>query len=84
MRVYYQVETGFKLTNSKPSLVSLSLHSTLEYHPLIFSSYTSRLTHSRYFFSLPEAHGYIKYLYSRFPDCTVPYPVLDAKQLSLF
>jgi hypothetical protein len=85
MRFYYQVIAGFAFSAGKPSLVSLSLHSTPEYFPFLVGSYTT-LSHSRYFHTVAQANHYINYLYSRYPNSkaanTVSRPVLDALQLS--
>jgi hypothetical protein len=80
MRTYYQVYVSFKLSRGKPSLVSLSLHSSYIYFPFLVGSVSFSLSHSRYFHSVKEAQGYISYLYKRFPTTTAPYPVLDALQ----
>jgi hypothetical protein len=84
MRVYYQVIAGFKLSGGKPSLVSLSLHSTSEYFPFLVPSWSSCLSHSRFFKTVNQAKEYINYLYRIYPLCAIPYPVLDNKQLLLF
>jgi len=84
MSVYYQVCVRYKLTNGKPQLVGLSLHSSSIYFPFMVSSYTSSLSHSRYFLTIPEAEHYISYLFSRYPNCGLAFPVLDADQLLLF
>jgi len=81
MRTYYQVSAGFKLSRCRPSLVSLSLHSTSVYFPFLVGSVLSQ---SRFFYSAKEAQGYINYLYKVYPTTTVPYPVLDALQPLLF
>jgi len=84
MRVYYQVEAGYKIVKSKGFLVSLSLRSTSRYYPFLVSSNTAIRTVSYFFNSVREAQDYIKYVLSRHPDSTVPWPVLDAEQLTLF
>jgi hypothetical protein len=84
MRSYYQVSATFKLSGCKPSLVSLSLHTTSLYFPFLVGSISSLLSHSRFFRSVPEANQYIDYLFSRYPTSTAPRPVLDAKQPTLF
>ena len=84
MRVYYQVLSGFKLTKGKPSLISLSLHSSSVFHPYIVDSGYSPLYCSRFFHTLQEADNYITYLFSIYPKCGLPRPVLDASQLLLF
>ena len=81
---YYQVCANFMLLGSRPSLVSLSLHSTSEYYPFLVGSHASNLSISRYFRSLNLAKQYIAYLYSRYPNSTAPMPVLDPLQLLLF
>jgi hypothetical protein len=84
MRSYYQVSVTFKLFRGKPSLVSLSLHSTPVYFPFLVGSVSFLLSHSRFFRSVPEAERYINYLFSRYPTSTVPRPVLASKQPLLF
>jgi hypothetical protein len=84
MKTYYQVSTRFSLSGGKPSLVSISLHSTSEYVPFLVCSYFSPLAHSRFFYSVPEAQSYIDYLYARYPDSPATPPVLDSNQLDLF
>jgi len=84
MRTYYEVYVSFKLSRGKPSLVSLSLHSSYIYFPFLVCSPSSFLSHSRYFHSVKEAQGYINYLFKCFPTTTAPYPVLDFLQPSLF
>jgi hypothetical protein len=84
MKTYYQVFARFSLSAGKPSLVSLSLHSTSEYFPFLVRSLTSMLAHSRFFYTVPQAQTYIDYLYSRYPDSTATPPVLDSTQLDLF
>jgi hypothetical protein len=81
MRIYYQVIAGFAFSAGKPSLVSLSLHSTSEYFPFLVGSYTT-LSNSRFFHTVTQANHYINYLYSRYPNSKAPRPVLDALQLS--
>jgi hypothetical protein len=80
----YQVCATFKFSGSKPQLVSLSLHSTPEYSSFLVGSYTSLLSHSRFFYTVPQAQEYINYLFSRYPNSAIPYPVLDSDQLLLF
>jgi len=84
MKTYFQVCANFALSHGKPSLESLSLHSTSLYFPYLVSSNSSLLSHSRYFHTVSEADYYIKYLFSRYPNSKASYPVLDASQLSLF
>jgi hypothetical protein len=84
MSTYYQVYSIYKFSGSKPQLVSLSLHSTTEYFPFLVGSNTSLLSHSRFFHTVPEAEHYISYLFSRYPKCGLPRPVLDAQQFLLF
>jgi hypothetical protein len=82
--MYYQVFASYKLSHGKPSLSALSLHSSSVYYPFIVFSYSSLLSHSRYFLTLQEANNYIGCLFSRYPKCALPRPVLDALQLPLF
>jgi len=84
MSTYYQVYAQFSLVSGKPSLVSISLHTSYVYFPYLVGSYTSFMSQSRYFSTLPEAQDYIGYLFTRHPTSTAPPPVLDALQLSLF
>jgi len=84
MRVYYQVVAGFKLTRGKPSLISLSLHSSLVFHPYMVGSASSLLSYSRFFRTVTEADSYITHLFSIYPKCGLPRPVLDAHQPLLF
>jgi hypothetical protein len=84
MRTYYHVSSGFALSAGKASLTSITLNSTSEYYPFLVQSVGSQLAYSRFFHTLQQAHSYIKYLYSRYPDSTVSYPVLDPLQPYLF
>jgi hypothetical protein len=81
---YYQVCVTYKFVSGKPSLSSLSLHSTPEYFPFLVGSPTSLLSHSRFFHTQKEANIYINYLFSRYPNSGLKPPVLDALQLLLF
>ena len=76
MRSYYQVVAGFKLSKGKPSLISLSFH-TVDQYFLFLVPENSSLSYSRFFYSVPEARHYIKYLYCIYPSCSIPYPVLS-------
>jgi hypothetical protein len=80
----YQVCSTFKFSGCKAKLVSLSLHSTAEFQSPYNPSIYAVLNKSRYFHSVPEAQGYISWLYSHHPEYTAPRPVLDAQQLLLF
>jgi demethoxyubiquinone hydroxylase (CLK1/Coq7/Cat5 family) len=84
MSHHYQVFANYILEQGKPSLVELSLHSTSEYFPFLVGSYTSLLSHSRFFHTVPEAEHYINYLFSRYQNCGLARPALDALQLLLF
>ena len=84
MKSYYQVCATYKLLSGKPSLVSLSFHTTPVYFPFLVGSYTSPLSQSRYFRTVKKANNYINYLYLRYPNSTAPRPVLDASQPLLF
>ena len=84
MKTYYQVFVRFSLSAGKPSLVSISLHSTSEYFPFLVGSAFTLLAHSRFFLTVAQAETYIKYLYSRYPASTATPPVLDGDQLDLF
>jgi hypothetical protein len=80
----YQVCSTFKFSGSKAKLVNLSFHSTAEFQSPYNPYVNSVLNQSRFFHSVPEAQGFISYLYSRHPEYTAPRPVLDAQQLLLF
>jgi len=84
MRHYYQVSSSYKFSQGKPSLVSLSLHSTSIYFPFLVGSPFYLLSHSRFFHTQKEANHYINYLFARYPNCGLARPVLDAHQLLLF
>jgi len=84
MSMYYQVCSTYKLTHGKPQLVNLTLHSTPQYLPFLVYSFTSSLSNSRFFLSVKEANKYIEYLFSRYPNCGLSSPVLDASQGLLF
>jgi len=84
MSVYYQVCANHKFSNGKPQLSSLTFHSTSEFYPYLVMSNLTPLSYSRFFHSMPEALHYIDYLFSRYPNCGLSVPVLDASQLSLF
>jgi len=81
---YYQVCTSYKLTGCKPQLKNITFHTTSEYYPFLVRSYTSSLSHSRFFHSVTEAEHYINYLFSRYPNSGLSFPVLDAQQITLF
>jgi hypothetical protein len=82
--MYYQVCSTYKFFHGKAKLVNLSFHSTTEFQFPYNSSMYAVLNQSRFFHSVPEAQGFISYLYSRHKGYTAPRPVLDANQLSLF
>jgi hypothetical protein len=84
MCIYYQVVSGFKLSRCKPSLVSLSLHSTTEYYTWLVRSASSPLSQSRFFLNVTDANLYIDYLFHVYPSCSLPRPVLDSNQILLF
>jgi len=84
MKTYYQVCSKFAFIQGKTALVGLSLHSTSVYYPFLVHSYSSPLSHSRYFHTVKEANNYIDYLFSRFPTSKAVRPVLDALQKTLF
>jgi len=81
---YYQVCASFKFLNYKQQLSNLTFHTTSEYYPFIVFSFSSSLSHSRFFHSVREAEHFINYLFSRYPNTTVKRPILDASQLPLF
>jgi hypothetical protein len=83
MRIYYQISAGFALSDGKASLTSMSFNSTFEYSPFTIISSGSPLAISRFFRSIPQAQSYIDYLFSRYPQGAVIYPVLDPLQLIL-
>jgi hypothetical protein len=84
MKTYFQVCPSFSLSAGKPQLESVTLHSTIAYCPFLVGSFTSYLSHSRFFHTVKEAHNYITYLFSRYPTSTATYPILDSDQLLLF
>jgi len=84
MSTNYQVCASFKFSGCRPQLSGLTLNSTKEYFPFIVGSYTSLLSHSRFFHTLPEAEHYISYLFSRYPNSGLSRPVLDPLQPLLF
>jgi len=84
MKTYYQVCVRFSLYHGKPSLESLSFHSTTIYFPFLVMSHCPALSHSRFFQSVSEAEKYINYLFSRYPNSKANKPILDALQQRLF
>jgi len=84
LRIYYQVNATYKFISGKATLSSLSLNSSSVNYPSLVCLPGSILTQYRYFHSVKEAQGYIDYLFSRHPNCELPYPVLDAAQPLLF
>ena len=84
--MHYQVISDFILTKGRPSLVSLSLHSTqAACTPWPVHGSLARLTsNSRIFPTLKEAYLYITYLLGRYPNSPIPFPVLDKGQPELF
>jgi nucleosome binding factor SPN SPT16 subunit len=84
MTIYYQVCPSYALFKGKPQLVSVSLHSTPEYHQSIIITASKPLSTSRFFHNVTQAQTYISYLFSRYPNSKLKKPVLDANQLSFF
>jgi len=84
MKTYYQVSYSFKLTEGTPSLVKISLNSSYVYYPFLIIPSESLLSHSMYFYTLTEANNYIDHLFSRYPECGLKRPALDAEQPLLF
>jgi hypothetical protein len=84
MSTNYQVSSEFELSKGKASLTSITLNSTQEYYPFPVMSVGSQLAFSRFFHTLQQAHSYINYLFSRYPQSTVSYPILDPLQPYLF
>jgi hypothetical protein len=86
MSLHYAVISDFSLSHGRPSLVSLSLHSTKEACTLwpLPGSMVRLLSNKHIFPTLKLAHSYIAYLKSRYPNSPVPFPVLDKGQPELF
>jgi hypothetical protein len=86
MALRFQVIADFSFSGCRPLLVSLSLHSTraaCTSWPVPVSLF--RLTSiSRIFHTLKEAQSYTSYLIGRYPQRSVPFPVLDKRQNLLF
>ena len=84
MSVKYEVTAVFTIANSKPQLVSVTLHSSTKYCQYLVGSDYSFLSHSRFFYTQKAAKEYIGYLFSRYPSCPLAMPVLDTLQHRLF
>ena len=86
MALHYQVISDFTLIAGRPSLVGLSLHSTKAACTLfpVFGSLVRFTSNSRIFPTLKLARSYISYLLGRYPNCSIPFPVLDREQPQLF
>ena len=85
MSLHYQVNSEFKLTHGKPSLLKLSVnstHSAITTIPII-SDYSLLKTY-RILPTLEEAKLYIKYLKKIYKTNTLPPVVLDSGQKDLF
>ena len=86
MALHFKVIADFSLSNGRPSLVGLSLHSTkaaCTQWPLP-GSLVAFASNMHIFPTLKEAHSYISYIMGRYPQCPVPFPVLDKGQNDLF
>ena len=85
MALHYQVNTDYKLTHGKPSLIGLSLNSTKSVITTIpvMSDYSVLKTY-RIFRTLKEAQNFITYLRGIYKNYTAPPPVLDSGQKNLF
>jgi len=85
MALHYQVNTEYKLTHGKPSLIDLSLNSTKSAITTfsVMSDYSMLKTY-RIFRTLNEAQNYIVYLKDVYKNYTYPPPVLDSGQKNLF
>jgi hypothetical protein len=83
---HYQVIADFFLSSGRPSLVGLSLHSTLAACTLwpAPGSLVRFASNSHIFPTLKQAHSYITYLMGLYPESLVPFPVLDKGQPELF
>jgi hypothetical protein len=86
MALHYQVIADFKLSSRRPSLVSLSLHSTQAACTSlpILGSLVKFTCISRIFHTQKEAKDYISYLLGRYPNSPATFPVLDKDQKELF
>ena len=86
MALHYQVIADFNLSDGRPSLIGLSLHSTLAACTKwpVPGSYTRFASNLRIFHTLKEAHSYVSYLIGIYPDSTVTLPILDKEQPELF
>jgi hypothetical protein len=86
MALHYTVISDFTLSNGRPSLVGLSLHSTSEACTLwsLSGSLVRLASNKRIFSTLKEAKHYITCLKGRNPESPVPFPVLDKGQPELF
>ena len=85
MATHYQVDTEYKLTHGKPSLIDLSLNSTKSAITTIpvMSGYSILKTY-RIFRTLKEAQNFIAYLKGIYKNYTATLPVLDSGQKILF
>jgi len=85
MSLHYQVNSEFRLTHGKPSLVSISLNTTksacttLPVHSENSLIQTYRILHTK-----EEAKLYIKYLNKIYKSNSFPLIVLDSGQKELF
>jgi hypothetical protein len=80
------VIADYTLTHGRPSLVSLSLHSTKEACTRwpVSGSLVKFTCNKQVFSTLKEAQVYISYLKERHPTSTVSFPVLDRGQPDFF
>jgi len=85
MSLHYQVNSEFKLTHGKPSLVCISINTTksacttLPVHSEHSLVKTYRILHT-----LKEAKMYIKYLREIYKSNALPPIILDSGQKNLF
>jgi len=85
MATHYQVDTEYKLTHGKPSLLDLSLNSVKSAVTTIpVMSGNSVLKTFRIFRTLKEAQNFIAYLKGIYKNYTATPPVLDSGQKNLF
>ena len=85
MATHYQVNTQYKLTHGKPSLIDLSFNSTKSAVTTIpVMSDFSMLKTYRVFRTYNEAQIFIAYIKGVYKNYTKPQPVLDSGQKNLF
>ena len=86
MSLHYAVISDFSFSGCRPSLIGLSFHTTKKACTKwpVPGSKVKLLCNKRIFPTQEEALSYIAYLYKRYPNSSVPFPVLDKGQLKLF